>query len=100
MFIDDAVDAIQRILNGPHWNRTVNLAGGNPVTVETLVRDVAGALGMPSIELEKQGAANEKNEFWGSVRDMEHLYGFRPRTPLTEGISRFRDFLLGVGHVR
>lgn len=99
MYVDDAVDAIQRMLDGGHWNDTVNLAGGHPVTVEELVKAVGQALGLDPVAIEKQGTANERNEFWGSVREMEEFYGFAPKVALAEGISRFRDFLQ-AGHAR
>ena len=98
MFVADAVEAIEGIVRGDHWNRTVNLAGGNPVTVETLVRSAAEALELGSIRIEKVGVANEKNEFWGSARDMRELYGFVPRTTLVDGIRQLRDFLVAESH--
>jgi len=94
MFIDDAVEAIRLMLEGDHWNLTVNLAGGRPVTIEHLVSEVAAALGVDAVSIEKTGIANEKNEFWGSVEQMQELYGFRPRVSLSDGIRRFRDFLI------
>jgi nucleoside-diphosphate-sugar epimerase len=94
MYIDDTIDAIQRILRGGHWNRTLNLAAGAPITIEALVREVGEALGVSSMDIEKQGVANEKNLFWGSTQEMRDLFGFQPTVRLSEGITRFRDFLL------
>lgn len=92
MYIDDAVDAVRRILEGRHWNDVVNLAGGHPVTIETLVRGVGDALGINSMRITKQGMANESNRFWGSTREMREFYGFEAQTPLVEGVRRFRSF--------
>lgn len=94
MCVDDAVDAVRRMLTGDHWNDTVNLAAGHPVTVEELVQAVGAALGLDAVEIEKHGTANERNEFWGSVREMQECFGFRPMVSLPEGVRRFRDFLL------
>jgi nucleoside-diphosphate-sugar epimerase len=94
MAVEDAIEAISLMLTGDYWNATVNLAGGTPTTIETLVRTVAGALGVDDVEIEKQGAANERNEFWGSTLEMREHFGFTPRTPAPQGIRRFRDFLL------
>jgi len=99
MFVDDAVAAIVRMITGGHWNDIVNLAGGHPVTIEDLVRTVATALGQGAVTIDKQGVANEKNEFWGSVREMQEIYGFRPRVTVPEGICRLRDFLVTTHHV-
>jgi UDP-glucose 4-epimerase len=95
MFIDDAVEAIRRMIDGDHWNATVNLAGGHPVTIERLVCDVAAALDVEGVVIEKSGIANEKNDFWGSVSEMETVYGFTPRVGLADGVRKFRDFLTG-----
>jgi nucleoside-diphosphate-sugar epimerase len=93
MYIDDAIDAIMRILEGEHWDLTVDLAGGNPVRIDDLVHSVAAALGVAPVTLDRTSVANERNEFWGSVRGMEMLFGFRPRVGLGEGLDRFRRFL-------
>jgi nucleoside-diphosphate-sugar epimerase len=94
MFVEDAVDAIERMLKGSHWNDIINLAGGHPVTIEELVRTVATALGVNDVRIEKQGTANEQNNFWGSVREMRDVYGFSPKVSLADGICRLRNFLL------
>jgi UDP-glucuronate 4-epimerase len=94
MYIDDAVEAVRRMINGEHWNDTVNLAGGRPLTIERLVSEVAIALGLDAVTIDKEGVANEKNEFWGAVGQMERFYGFRPEVSLADGMRRFRDFLV------
>jgi|SRR5215203_577202 len=95
MYIDDAVDAILRMLTGDHWNTIVNLAGGNPTRVDDLVRQVGKVLGLPSVIVDKQSIANERNEFWGSTVEMRDAFGFKPQIELNEGVRRFRDFLAG-----
>ena len=94
MFVDDAVDAVLRMVSGDHWNDIVDLAGGSPVTVEELVRTVGAALGCEHVEIQKEGTANERNEFWGSVREVQEFYGFRPQVGLAKGVRDFRDFLV------
>ena len=93
MYVDDAIDAIQDMLAGSHWNATINLAIGRPLTIEELVRQAAEALGIASVEVEKQGVAHENIEFWASTREMKDWYGFEPRIPLAQGFPRLRDFL-------
>jgi UDP-glucose 4-epimerase len=93
MYVDDAVEAVRRILNGDHWNLTINLAGGHPRRIDDLVHAVGAALGVGSVTIHRNSVANERNEFWGSVREMQELFEFRPGVDLAEGISRFRDFL-------
>lgn len=91
MYVDDAVAAMIRMIDGNHWNQAVNLAGGRPLPIEELVREVSQVLGMSGVRIDKQGLANESNRFWGSTREMRSFYGFEPKVSLAEGIVRFRD---------
>lgn len=100
MYVDDAVDAVQRMVAGAYWDATVNLAAGTPMTIEALVHEVAGALGAAPVRIEKTGVAHEKNEFWGSTREMRDHFGFVPSVSLADGIRRFRDFLVAQDEAR
>lgn len=97
MYVDDAVEAIHRMLRGNHWNDIVNLAGGRPLTIENLVREAAEALGITTVRIDKEGVAHESNQFWGSTREMRDHFGFEPKISLAEGIRNFRDFLAEHG---
>ncbi len=97
MYVEDTVEAIRRILTGDHWNDMINLAGGHPVTIETLIHETGRALGLPDVSIERDGVAHENNQFWGSTREMRDFFGFEPKIGLPEGISRFRDFLCAAG---
>ncbi len=94
MYVDDAVEAVHRLLAGSCWNRTVNLAAGCPLTIEELVKIAGRALGRGEVRVLKSGVAHEDNQFWGSVREMRDELGFAPRTSLEDGLLRLRDFLL------
>jgi UDP-glucuronate 4-epimerase len=96
MYVDDAVEAVRRMITGNHWNDTVNLAAGRPLTVEALVREVAEALAIPSVRIDKSGVAHESNCFWGSTAEMRNFFGFEPKISLADGIARFRNFLVGA----
>jgi nucleoside-diphosphate-sugar epimerase len=93
VYVDDAVEAVRRMLTGNHWNATVNLAGGHPRRIDELVQAVGAALGVHSVKIQKSGIANERNEFWGSVGELRKLLGFQPTIELADGVRRFRDFL-------
>lgn len=100
MYVDDAVDAVIRMMTGDHWNDTVNLAAGKPQTIESLAREAAAILGVPGATIEKQGEAHEHNQFWGSTAEMRRFYGFEPKVSLREGMTRFRKFLETSGNDR
>ena len=93
MYVADAVTAIQRMVVGDHWNDTVNLAGGSPIPIDTLVQEIGKILRPGGIQIEKEGVAHESNAFWGSTSEMREHYSFTPTITLAEGITRFRTFL-------
>jgi UDP-glucose 4-epimerase len=93
MYVDDAIEALARMLTGDRWNLTVNLAAGYPRRIDELVQAVGAALGIERVRIQKTGLANERNDFWGSVREMRELFGFVPKIGLAEGVSQFQDFL-------
>jgi len=100
MYVEDAVEAMQLLVISDSANGILDLAGGDPVTVETLVRRMAAALGRDSIDIRKQGVAHERNLFWGSGKGMEQFCGFRPKIPLEEGVQRFLNYLQQETRVR
>ena len=93
MYIDDAIDALQRIVTADRRNEIIDLAAGHPLPIEVLVRKVASILGGTSVHLDKQGIAHEKNLFWGSTKMMREHYGFEPKVTLDEGVRKFLTFL-------
>jgi len=93
MYVSDAINAVMRILTGNYWNDTVNLAGGHPQSIESLVLDVGKALGIDPVKIYKQGVANESNDFWGSTGEMREHFGFEAKTMLSEGVTLFKKFL-------
>ncbi len=63
MYVEDAIDAIRRILTGDHWNDMINLAGGNPTTIATLIEETGRALGLSHVEIVREGVAHEAIDF-------------------------------------
>lgn len=47
MYVEDAVDALLRIIEGNEWNFLANLATGNPISVEATGDSLASALAKP-----------------------------------------------------
>jgi nucleoside-diphosphate-sugar epimerase len=93
MYVDDAVDAIERMVNGAAANQTVNLAGGSPVALDALVHIAGEALGINPVRILHEGIAHEANNFWGSTREMRELFDFKPRVPLIDGFRRFHRMM-------
>jgi nucleoside-diphosphate-sugar epimerase len=96
MYVDDAVAAIRTMVMSGHADRIVNLAGGRPLPIESLVREAALALGRPDVQIRKEGVAHESNSFWGSTKEMRDLFGFAPEISLALGIQRFSRWMTAL----
>jgi len=93
MYVEDAVDAILSVIKSDVRDVIVDFASGNAVTINELVTRVAEIFGKKDVMLRHEGWPPEYNTFYASGRDMEALYGFRPSTPLKEGIWRLARWL-------
>jgi UDP-glucose 4-epimerase len=97
MYVDDAVDALLRILRAGDFSGTVDLAVGSPVTIDAVVQSMARALGV-DIHVAHEGRVEEFNEFRSADRTMRDRFGFAPSIAFDDGIRRLRDFLVTSHH--
>jgi len=91
-YIDDCVDGIlrgiQKLVAGEVRNETINLACGEGNSLEEMARLVAVALGVePQIEF-LPTQAGEVTRYVADISKAQTLLGYRPRTPLSEGIPK------------
>ncbi len=85
MYVGDTVRAVRTVLESGVEDRVVDFCLGEPYTIEELVREAARIFGIdPRIRLE--GEVPEYIDFRPSPREMEELFGFTPRVPLSEGL--------------
>ncbi len=88
-FIDDVVDANMRVAFEPIVPGSVfNVAGGSSVTVNEVLEIIAELHGRP---LEIQRTSGVKGDVFrtgGSSEAIERAAGWRPATPLRDGLSR------------
>jgi UDP-glucose 4-epimerase len=93
MYVDDAVDALFRLLGAPRDTRlTVDLASGNPTSVADIVRGMAAALDY-EIEIACDGATEEYIEFRSGDRTLADRFGFVPRIAFDDGFRRLAAFV-------
>lgn len=95
MYIDDAIDALNKMILSDKGNLTVDLCKGEPLTLKELVLKVAVILGVKDLELKTSGESKEFISFYASPKRAEELFGFRAHTPMEEGIIKLRNYLLG-----
>jgi UDP-glucuronate 4-epimerase len=111
-YIDDVVEAVVRLLPRPPepnkaWSgeapdpatsrapwHVYNIGNSQPVEVTEVVRLIEEAVGRPATRELLPMQPGDVPETCADVADLERAVGFRPRTPIGEGIRRFVDWFV------
>ena len=110
-YIDDAVEAVVRLIRrppapNPVWSRDApdpatslspwhvyNIGNSHPVEVTEVVRLIEEAIGKPAIRELLPMQPGDVPQTYADVADLERAVGFRPKTPIDEGVRRFVEWL-------
>ena len=92
MHVDDAVDAMLRMVRARGDRITVDLASGAPMSVDQVVEAMADALGVDAT-LRHQGDTEEYIQFRSVDRTMRDRYGFTPSIAFGDGVRRLAEFV-------
>jgi UDP-glucuronate 4-epimerase len=68
--------------------RTVNVGNGRPAELLQFIETIETALGKTAIKTFLDMQPGDANDTWADVSLLEQLTGYRPSTPLTDGIAR------------
>jgi UDP-glucuronate 4-epimerase len=113
-YVDDLVEAIVRLAETPPvigapvggpgvgdtlspvapW-RVVNIAGGTSVGLLEFVEAIETAMGRPAKRNMLPMQPGDVRETYADHRLLEALTGYRPSTPVAEGVKRFVEWYLG-----
>src|SRR5262249_37129276 len=74
-----------------------NIGNSRPVEVTEVVRLIEEALGKPARRELLPMQPGDVAQTYADVADLERAVGFRPKTPIEEGIRRFVDWFLRFG---
>jgi nucleoside-diphosphate-sugar epimerase len=88
MWIEDACEAVKRLIQGKIWDETIDLYSGEPLTITELVQH-AGRIFHIKPDIVYEGEAIENNHFYSD----SGAFGFHPTVGLDEGLNRLRYFL-------
>lgn len=93
MYVDDAVNALLRLMQDVSFNGTVDLASGTPVSIDAIAQSMARAVGV-EVTLCHEGRVPEYNNFRSVDRTMHEHFGFAPTIAFDDGIRRLSSHLM------
>lgn len=111
-YIDDVVEAVVRLIPrpaapNPAWSgdapdpatsrapwRVYNIGNSQPVEVTEVVRLIEQAVGKPAVRELVPMQPGDVPETCADASDLERAVGFRPKTPIGEGVGRFIHWFL------
>jgi UDP-glucuronate 4-epimerase len=111
-YIDDVVEAVVRLIPrppdpNPAWSggapdpatsrapwRVYNIGNSQPVEVTEVVRLIEQAVGKPAVKELLPMQPGDVPETCADASDLERAVGFRPKTPIGEGVRRFVHWFL------
>lgn len=92
-YIDDTVEAVHRLIGRPPERdapyRVVNVGGGQPVGLLDFIAAIETAVGRKAIRRELPMQPGDVPATYASTALLERLIGFKPQTPVSEGVGRF-----------
>ncbi|RAI43600.1 NAD-dependent epimerase [Rhodoplanes roseus] len=106
-YVDDVTEAVVRLVDhvpqgDPGWSgdapdpassrapwRVYNIGNNSPVAVPEVVRLIEEALGRPAVREMLPMQPGDVPETCANVDDLMAAVGFRPATPIEEGVARF-----------
>ena len=87
MYVDDAVRAIQSLIDHSVGHRVADLYSGSPVKVSDLVERAANVFGLQA-EINFQGGVSEYIKFRSNDNYFREVLKFEPQIQLEEGLHR------------
>ena len=81
---------------GPKIFDIFNLGGSQTVTLNELIEAVEAALGKRATIVERPEQPGDVPKTWADVSKAENLLGYRPDTPIREGVPKYVEWFLGA----
>ncbi|MDA0834627.1 MAG: NAD-dependent epimerase [Planctomycetota bacterium] len=109
-YIDDIVEGVLRVAEtipapNPEWNaeqpdpsssfapyRVYNIGNNQPVELMHLIEVIEQAVGKPATKNMLPMQPGDVLETYADISDLERDVGFRPATPIEEGVERFVEW--------
>lgn len=98
-FIDDIVSGILAALDHCDRYRIYNLGGSDPVKLSRLVEELESAIGKKALIDRKPAQPGDVERTYADLTRSTAELGYRPTTPLPEGIKKFVAWFNEHGHL-
>jgi UDP-glucuronate 4-epimerase len=109
-YIDDVAEAVVKLLDcpatpNPAWQsdtpdpatsdapwRVYNIGNNAPIDLTRLVLAIETATGKQAMRIPEPMQAGDVPETYADIGDLAALIGFKPSTPIEDGIARFVEW--------
>ena len=109
-YVDDIVESLVRIKDilpvpNPDWNgqnpdpatssdpyRVYNIGNSSPIPLMTYIELLEKALGRTAIKEWLPQQPGEMTSTFANTSELEHVTGFKPMTPIEQGVQNFADW--------
>lgn len=98
-FIDDIVSGILAAHDHCDRYRIYNLGGSDPVTLATLIAEIEHALGQKAVIDRRPKQPGDVERTYADLTRSSAELGYRPKTPLREGLGKFVAWFRELGHL-
>lgn len=117
-YIDDIIESVVRVMGrspepNPDWSganpdpgtsysryKIYNIGNNNPVELSTFIEEIEKALSLSAIKDYQDIQPGDVPATYADVDDLARDVGFKPATPLSEGIQNFIDWYRAYAEVR
>ena len=100
-YVDDIIQGVERAIDwtAAHENafEIMNLGGNRTTSLARLVELIAGTLGVEPIIERLPAQPGDVDRTYADVTKAERILGYRPATPIEQGIPRFLAWLRAEG---
>lgn len=98
-FVEDIVAGILAALDRCDRYRIYNLGGSEPVTLKRLIAEIEAATGKKALIDPKPAQPGDVERTYADLTRSSSELGYRPHTPLSEGLRRFVAWYREFGHL-
>lgn len=98
-FVADIVSGILAALDRCDRYRIYNLGGSEPVTLSHLVAELEKTMGKKAIIDRKPAQPGDVERTYADLSRSTAELGYKPQTPLTEGLKKFVQWFKDFGHL-